>query len=62
MERFVSSELTNGQEATRKPESAPPSEPLPASPQESLFLFKPLKVKTAIRAGKHDGTLYKERI
>jgi hypothetical protein len=56
MERFVSSALENVQEATRKPEFAPPSEPLPASPQEPLFLFKPLKVKTGIRAGgKHRG-------
>ena len=51
MERFVSSQLENVQGATRKPGFAPPSEPLPASPQEPLFLFKPLKVKTAIRAG-----------
>ena len=53
MERFVSRERENGQGATRKPGFAPPSEPLPASPQEPLFLFKPLKVKTGIRAGTH---------
>jgi hypothetical protein len=51
MERFVSSERENVQEATCKPEFAPASEQLPASPQEPLFLFKPLKVKTGIRAG-----------
>jgi hypothetical protein len=53
MERFVSSERDSVQEATRKPEFAPASEQLPASPQEPLFLFKPLKVKTGIRAGTH---------
>jgi hypothetical protein len=56
MERFVSSERENVQEATRKAEFTPASEQFPAFPQEPLFLFKPLKVKTGIRAGaKHKG-------